>query len=68
MIHFLKITVQSKGTDDFRSFLDFADSEEMMVYQIRAQGATPTEAVDQVWKYFNSEDRDFFIEDSWEWV
>jgi hypothetical protein len=66
MIHFLQITVQQKSPGDFRSFLDWADSETMTVYQLRGYGDTPGRAADDAWTRYN-EDRDHYIEDSWEW-
>lgn len=73
MIHFLKIVIQSKGKitedsdkEDFRSFLQWADSEEMMVYELRGYGETPGEAADDAWSRYK-EDPWHYVEDSWEW-
>ncbi len=68
MIHFLKITIQEKGAgEDYRAFLDWADSEENMVYQIRGYGDTPGKAADDAYaKYI--EDKDFYIADFWECI
>lgn len=66
MIHFLKITIQHKGDNDFRAFLDWADGDTMTVYQLRGYGDTPGKAADDAWTRYN-EDRDFYVEDEWEW-
>jgi hypothetical protein len=66
MIHFLNITVQCKGGDDFRAFLDWADSDTMTAYQLRGYGDTPGKAADDAWTKYN-EDRDSYTEGSWEW-
>lgn len=67
MIYFLQITIQSKATDDFRAFLDWADRDTMTVYQLRGYGATPVQATEDAWLKYNSPDRDLHIQDSWEW-
>ena len=68
MIHFLKITVQEKGKgDDYRAFLDYADPDTMMCYQIRGYGSTPGQAADDAYAKYE-EDRSFYVEDSWKWV
>jgi hypothetical protein len=66
MIHFLNITIQSKASDDWRAFLDWADDSTMTRYQLRGYGSTPGEAADDAWKRYN-EDRDFYIEDESVW-
>jgi hypothetical protein len=67
MIHFLKITVQEKGRgEDYRAFLDWADSETMTVYQIRGYGSTPGQAADDAYAKYD-EDRERYTEDKWEW-
>jgi hypothetical protein len=66
MIHFLKITIQQKSTDDWRAFLDWADSDTMTVFQLRGYGASPGAAADDAWCRY-SEDRDYYIEDYWSW-
>ena len=66
MIHFLKITVQSKASDDFRAFLDWADSDTMTRYQLRGYGSTPGEAATDAWNKYN-DDRDFYVEHKEEW-
>ena len=67
MIHFLKITIQEKSKgEDYRAFLDWADSETMMVYQIRGYGDTPGKAADDAYAKYE-EDREFYVEDEWEW-
>lgn len=66
MIHFLNITIQCKGPDDWRSFLDWADGETMVRYQLRGYGATPGDSADDAWAKYN-EDRDFYISDEEEW-
>jgi hypothetical protein len=68
MIHFQKITIQEKGKgDDYRAFLDFADTKTMMVYQIRGYGPTPGKAADDAYAKFESEDRASHVTDWWEW-
>ena len=67
MIHFLQITLQAKSEqEDWRAFLEWADRDSMMVYQLRGYGATPGAAAENAWLKYN-EDRDSYIEDSWEW-
>ena len=66
MIHFLDITIQKKSNEDWRAFLDWADDETMIVYQLRGYGSTPGEAADQAYAKYN-EDRDHYIEGSWKW-
>lgn len=66
MIHFLNITVQCKGKDDFRAFLDWADDETMTRYQLRGYGESPGEAADDAWAKYN-EDRDSYITDKEVW-
>ena len=66
MIHFLQITIQSKASDDFRAFLDWADGDSMTVYQLRGYGDTPGKAADNAWQKYN-EDRNYHIIDTWEW-
>jgi nitrogen regulatory protein PII len=66
MIHFLQIEVQSKSSDDWRSFLQYADDETMTVYEIRGYGSTPGQAADDAMRRYQ-EDPEFYIEDSWEW-
>lgn len=68
MIHFINITIQSKTTDDFRSFLLWADSETMMKYELRGYGSTPGSAADNAYARFNSEDRDMYTTHEEEWV
>ena len=67
MIHFLKITVQEKGKgEDYRAFLDWADSETMMAYMIRGYGSTPGKAADDAYAKYKTA-REFYTEDKWEW-
>ena len=66
MIHFLNITIQSKGVDDFRSFLDWADSDTMTRYQLRGYGDTPGKSADDAWTKYH-EDRDSYISHEEEW-
>lgn len=66
MIHFLKITIQEKCKDDYRAFLEWADSDTMMCYEIRGYGDTPGKAADDAYARF-IEDRDWYSEDEWEW-
>ena len=77
MIHFLKITIQRKSdvpgmpdlAEDWRAFLDWADSETMTVYQLRGYGDTPGKAADDAWANYNDEElgRDFYVADTWKW-
>lgn len=67
MIKFLSITIQEKGTDDYRAFLDWANKSTMTRYQLRGYGATPHAAAEDAWKKYN-EDRDFYIEHEEPWV
>jgi hypothetical protein len=66
MIHFLGITIQCKGKDDFRAFLDWADSDTMTQYQLRGYGDTPGKAADNAWSRYQ-EDRDSHIAGSEPW-
>lgn len=66
MIHFINITIQSKGVDDWRAFLDWGDDKYMMRYQLRGYGATPGQAADDAWSKY-TEDRDFYISCEEEW-
>lgn len=67
MIHFLNITLQQKSKNDWRAFLDWADSDTMSRYQLRGYGSTPGEAADDAYAKYNG-NRDAYVEDSWEWV
>lgn len=67
MIHFIKIEIREKGFDEYRSFAVFADSEEMMCYEIRGYGSTPALACADAWEKFKSEDRWHYVEDEWKW-
>ena len=68
MIHFMSITIHEKGKgDDYRAFLNFADRETMMVYEIRGYGNTPGAAADDAYAHYESEDRYDFVTDRWEW-
>ena len=68
MIQFLQIAIQEKSHgEDYRSFLDFADSITMTAYQIRGYGATPGQAADDAYSKYNSENREFHVVDEWEW-
>lgn len=68
MIHFLKITTQEKGKgEDYRSFLDFADSDTMTVYQIRGYGSTPGKSADDVYAKYDADDREMHVSDEWVW-
>ena len=66
MIHFLNITVQSKGAGDFRAFLEWADDKTMTRYELRGYGDTPGKAADEAWSRYD-EDRDFYVtrEEMW---
>ena len=66
MIHFLNITIQRKGSYDFRAFLDWADDQSMTRYQLRGYGETPGKAADDAWKKYNG-DRDSYITDEQVW-
>ena len=66
MIHFLNITIQCKAADDWRSFLDWADSSNMLRYQLRGYGETPGTAADSAWNRFN-EDRNLFSDIEGDW-
>lgn len=65
-IHFLGITVYAKSSNDFRAFLDWADSETMTRYQLRGYGATPGASADDAWQKYNG-DRDSYITDQQFW-
>jgi hypothetical protein len=65
MIHFLEITIQEKGAgEDYRAFLDWADDETHMVYQIRGYGDTPGKAADDAYARY-IEDKEFYTVESW---
>ena len=67
MIHFLNITLQAKSEkEDWRAFLDWADSNTMTRYQLRGYGTTPGEAADDAWRKY-SEDRNSYVEDESVW-
>lgn len=66
MIHFNQIAIQKKAENDWRAFLNWSDSEAMIQYQLRGYGSTPGEAADDAYAKYN-EDRDYYVEDSWEW-
>ena len=65
---FLQIVVHCKSIpdNDWRSFLQWANRDEMMVYEIRGYGSSPGEASEDAYKKFN-EDAQFYAEDQWEW-
>jgi hypothetical protein len=67
MIHFLDITIQCKGSNDFRAFLDWADDQLMMRYQLRGYGSTPGQAADDAWRRY-TENRDSYIEYECAWT
>ncbi len=67
MIHFNQITIQKKAHNDWRAFLNWSDSEMMMQYQLRGYGSTPGEAADDAYAKY-TEDRDYYVDDIWEWV
>ena len=67
MILFLTIEISEKGRDDYRAFLYFADTEEMLRYEIRGYGETPGIAADLAWNRFNSPERDNFVLGCWKW-
>ncbi len=67
MIHFLNITIQGKGGDDFRAFLDWADDESMTRYQLRGYGDTPGRAADDAWARYNEDGNTYIAhEEKWE--
>lgn len=51
--YFLKLTIQEKSKgEDYRAFLEWADREAMLVYEIRGYGSTPVAACeDACFKY-----------------
>jgi len=49
MKHFLCITINEKGQEDYRAFLEWGDSETMLRYQIRGYGGTPGKAADDAY-------------------
>ena len=55
MTIFLNILIQSKSTNDFRSFLSFGDVEKNMVYEIRGYGKTAGEAADDAWNKYKTD-------------
>jgi hypothetical protein len=59
MIHFLNITIQNKSGDDFRAFLEWANSETMSLYEIRGYGDTPGKAADDAYARY-MEDREYY--------
>ena len=67
MIYFCGITVQSKGSDDWRAFLMWADRTTMKAYDIRGYGSTPGIAADDAYRRF-SISRDFYSTDERDWV
>jgi hypothetical protein len=68
MIHFLHVTIQEKGKgEDYRSFLNFADSDTMTVYEIRGYGVTPGKSADDAYARYESEDRAMNVTDEWAW-
>jgi hypothetical protein len=60
MILFLNITIQCKGGDDFRAFLDWADTDTVTRYQLRGYGDTPGKAADDAWTRYRG-DRNSYI-------
>ena len=66
--YFLQIVVNCKSIpdNDWRSFLQWANRDEMMVYEIRGYGSSPGEASEDAYKKFN-DDPEFYAEDQWEW-
>jgi hypothetical protein len=68
MIHFLNITLQAKDPAcDWRAFLDWADTDNMTVYQLRGYGTDPGAAAADAWNKFNG-DRNAYIEGKWDWI
>ena len=59
MIQFLNITIQNKGGDDFRAFLEWTDSETMCIYEIRGYGDTPGKAADDAYARY-MEDPEYY--------
>ncbi len=60
-------TCKSLPDNDWRSFLQWADTEEMIVYEIRGYGDTPCEAVTDAYDKF-IKDPELHSTDSWAWV
>ena len=65
---FLQIIVRAKSEldNDWRAFLQFADTDAMMVHEIRGYGRTHCEALTDAWNKF-SDDAELYSEDCWEW-
>lgn len=65
--YFLTITINQKADNDWRAFLDWANRDEMMVYQIRGYSMTsPGEAANDAWRKFN-EDPEGEVCGCWKW-
>jgi hypothetical protein len=62
MIHFLNITIQNKGGDDFRAFLEWTDSETMSLYEIRGYDDTPGKAADDAYARYTE---DCWLHSNW---
>jgi hypothetical protein len=45
----LCITINKKGQEDYRAFLEWGDYETMLRYQIRGYGDTPGKAADNAY-------------------
>jgi hypothetical protein len=68
MIYFMSITIHEKSKgDDYRAFLNFADRETMMAYEIRGYGDTPGKAADDAYARFAGGDPHAFVTDEWVW-
>lgn len=60
-------TCKSLPDNDWRSFLQWADKDAMMVYEIRGYGSSPCESLTDAHNKF-LEDPTFYQTDCWEWV
>lgn len=65
---FLQIIVTCKSipNNDWRSFIQYAIREEMMVYEIRGYGSDPAAAATDAWTKFQSCPEKW--DDKWEWT
>ncbi len=50
--YFCTITINRKGSDDYRAFLHWADRGTMLLYEIRGYGATAGQAADSAYNYY----------------
>lgn len=66
MKHFLGITINEKGQEDYRAFLEWGDSKTMLRYQIRGYGDTPGKAADLAYVRW-LEDPEYYSEHQMIW-